>query len=206
MHRGARRAFIPVVTAVCVCLALVGCKEDANATDANSATGSPGAGATGDPSNASATDQLINSCVQLVQFKASIGDPFWQSAWDGSWQDEQRVRQECTTLGATDRAALERLSVEWAATEDQIRAVEQQKQLAATSPAQLATAAAAPVPAPQQISNGCDPNYGGCVPIDSDVDCAGGSGNGPSYISGPVRVIGNDIYGLDRDGNGVGCD
>ncbi|WP_245906000.1 hypothetical protein [Mycolicibacterium palauense] len=50
------------------------------------------------------------------------------------------------------------------------------------------------------------PNYAGaCVPIASDVDCAGGSGNGPAYVAGPVQVIGTDIYGLDRDGDGVGC-
>lgn len=53
---------------------------------------------------------------------------------------------------------------------------------------------------------GCDPNYSGCVPIDSDVDCAGGSGNGPSYVEGPVDVIGEDIYGLDADDDGVGCE
>jgi hypothetical protein len=53
----------------------------------------------------------------------------------------------------------------------------------------------------------CDPNYsGGCVPIDSDVDCGGGSGNGPSYVYGVVKVIGDDIYDLDRDGDGYGCD
>jgi hypothetical protein len=53
----------------------------------------------------------------------------------------------------------------------------------------------------------CDPNYSGpCVPIASDVDCAGGSGNGPAYVSGPVYVVGSDIYDLDRDGDGVGCD
>jgi hypothetical protein len=53
----------------------------------------------------------------------------------------------------------------------------------------------------------CDPNYSGaCVPIASDVDCAGGSGNGPAYVDGPVRVIGDDIYDLDRDGDGVACD
>jgi hypothetical protein len=52
----------------------------------------------------------------------------------------------------------------------------------------------------------CDPNYGGCVPIASDVDCAGGSGNGPAYQSGPVAVVGYDKYDLDRDGNGIGCD
>jgi hypothetical protein len=59
-------------------------------------------------------------------------------------------------------------------------------------------------PAPAQ---NCDPNYtGACVPIASDVDCYGGSGNGPAYVRGPVTVIGRDIYGLDRDGNGVGCE
>jgi hypothetical protein len=55
-------------------------------------------------------------------------------------------------------------------------------------------------------SSKCDPNYSGCVPIASDVDCAGGSGNGPAYVSGPVHVIGDDIYDLDRDGDGVACD
>jgi len=52
----------------------------------------------------------------------------------------------------------------------------------------------------------CDPNYGGCVPIAYDVDCAGGSGDGPAYVQGPVQVIGDDIYDLDRDGDGWGCD
>ncbi|MEU8182005.1 G5 domain-containing protein [Micromonospora sp. NPDC049044] len=55
-------------------------------------------------------------------------------------------------------------------------------------------------------SSTCDPNYSGCVPIASDVDCAGGSGNGPAYVSGPIRVIGSDIYDLDRDGDGTACD
>lgn len=53
----------------------------------------------------------------------------------------------------------------------------------------------------------CDPNYGGaCVPIASDVDCAGGTGDGPAYVVGPVRVIGSDIYRLDHDHDGIGCE
>lgn len=52
----------------------------------------------------------------------------------------------------------------------------------------------------------CDANYEPCVPVASDVDCAGGSGNGPAYVQGPVRVVGTDVYGLDRDGDGIGCD
>jgi len=54
---------------------------------------------------------------------------------------------------------------------------------------------------------GCDPNYSGaCVPVASDVDCAGGKGNGPAYVRGPVRVIGTDIYRLDADHDGIGCE
>ena len=65
----------------------------------------------------------------------------------------------------------------------------------------------APAPALPAPADGgaCNPNYTGCVPVDSDVDCAGGSGNGPSY-SGRVDVIGSDVYGLDGDGDGVGCE
>jgi hypothetical protein len=56
-------------------------------------------------------------------------------------------------------------------------------------------------------SSNCDPNYSGaCVPIAGHVDCAGGSGNGPAYVQGPVRVVGTDIYDLGRDGDGLGCD
>lgn len=64
------------------------------------------------------------------------------------------------------------------------------------------------IPARQaNAEDGCDPNYAdACVPIASDVDCAGGSGNGPEYVQGPLRVIGTDIYDLDRDGDGIACD
>lgn len=62
-------------------------------------------------------------------------------------------------------------------------------------------------PAPLvQAGNGCDSNYSGaCVPIASDVDCAGGSGNGPAYLSGTATVVGSDIYKLDRDKDGIAC-
>ncbi len=52
----------------------------------------------------------------------------------------------------------------------------------------------------------CHPNYSPCAPIASDVDCAGGRGNGPAYVVGPVRVIGDDVYGLDGDHDGVACE
>lgn len=53
----------------------------------------------------------------------------------------------------------------------------------------------------------CHPSYRGeCVPDGvSDVDCEGGSGNGPYYV-GEVEVVGPDLYDLDRDGDGIACD
>jgi hypothetical protein len=54
----------------------------------------------------------------------------------------------------------------------------------------------------------CDRNYTGrCLrPNVSDYDCAGGSGNGPYYVSGPFRVVGSDHYRLDSDHDGWACE
>jgi hypothetical protein len=66
----------------------------------------------------------------------------------------------------------------------------------------------APSPPPPSGGAGCDPNYSGaCLnPNASDYDCAGGSGNGPFYVTGPFRVIGYDHFGLDSNGNGIACE
>lgn len=48
--------------------------------------------------------------------------------------------------------------------------------------------------------------YSPCIPPGPDVDCAGGSGNGPRFVDGPVYITGSDPYGLDADGDGVGCE
>ncbi len=57
-----------------------------------------------------------------------------------------------------------------------------------------------------QTGQNCHPSYSGCLkPNASDYDCRGGSGNGP-YYTGKVRVIGPDVFGLDRDGDGWGCE
>jgi resuscitation-promoting factor RpfB len=62
-------------------------------------------------------------------------------------------------------------------------------------------------PKPTAAASSCDPNYtGACVPVASDVDCGGGSGDGPAYVDGPVRIVGSDVYDLDRDGDGIACD
>jgi hypothetical protein len=65
--------------------------------------------------------------------------------------------------------------------------------------------ASAQIPPPEGPN--CHPSYrGACLPLNGpDVDCEGGTGNGPIFV-GRVFVVGPDVYGLDRDGNGIGCE
>jgi hypothetical protein len=78
-----------------------------------------------------------------------------------------------------------------------------------TRPTTTTTAPPPPPPPPTTAApappGNCHPSYDPCVPYASDVDCAGGSGNGPAY-TGRVNVIGPDVYDLDRDGDGVACE
>ena len=69
--------------------------------------------------------------------------------------------------------------------------------------------------APPSPPSNCHPSYqggvdtrtGGCIRSGvGDYDCAGGSGNGPNYARGPVRVVGGDPFDLDRDNDGLGCE
>ncbi|NUT45966.1 MAG: hypothetical protein HOV94_01420 [Saccharothrix sp.] len=63
-----------------------------------------------------------------------------------------------------------------------------------------------PSPVAQQPAPKCHPSYDPCVPIADDVDCAGGKGDGPEFVSGPIKVIGPDEYKLDSDKDGIGCE
>jgi flagellar hook assembly protein FlgD len=56
----------------------------------------------------------------------------------------------------------------------------------------------------------CTPGYSPCLVYHggADYDCYGGSGNGPYYTAPGVvySVTGSDPYGLDANGNGLGCE
>jgi len=79
-------------------------------------------------------------------------------------------------------------------------------QAAASRAAQAARSAAASRSA-QAAAPSCEPGYSPCIPLGvGDIDCAGGSGNGPRYVQGPIQVTGSDPYGLDRDHDGIGCE
>lgn len=61
-------------------------------------------------------------------------------------------------------------------------------------------------PAPPAPVENCTTGYSPCLAPASDYDCAGGSGDGPAYANGPIRVTGSDPYDLDRDGDGIACE
>jgi hypothetical protein len=44
----------------------------------------------------------------------------------------------------------------------------------------------------------CEPGYTPCVPVTRDLDC--------DTLGFPVEITGQDVYGLDRDGDGIGCE
>lgn len=77
-----------------------------------------------------------------------------------------------------------------------------------TTPAITAppTTTGAPVTTAPAVS--CHSSYSNvCLGVGiGDYDCAGGSGNGPNYVQGPVTVVGYDEFDLDREGDGVGCE
>jgi hypothetical protein len=51
----------------------------------------------------------------------------------------------------------------------------------------------------EQVSTGeCTPGYIPCVPIAESVTC--------TDLRMAVRIIGDDVYSLDRDGDGIGCE
>lgn len=53
------------------------------------------------------------------------------------------------------------------------------------------------IPAPPRGVT-CSPNYSSCLPIVLDLNC--------DDVAGSVLVLGQDVYGLDGDGDGIGCD
>lgn len=57
---------------------------------------------------------------------------------------------------------------------------------------------AKPKPKPKAPKKNCAAGYSPCLPVVADLNCP--------EVPGPVTVTGGDQYGLDRDGDGIGCD
>jgi hypothetical protein len=75
----------------------------------------------------------------------------------------------------------------------------------ATAPSEPPPDAPKTDPGPEDTA--CDPSYEGeCLdPSASDYDWVDGRGDGPEY-TGTVTVVGDDHFGLDANGDGIGCE
>jgi hypothetical protein len=136
--------------------------------------------------------EQVESCVAQIKFGAEIGDALWSEVWNQAGQTDDVATTYCSEIGSAEPARLLAIHEGWLPVEASIAAA-------------LLAEQAPPLEAAAPPAAACDPNYEGCVPIASDVDCEGGDGDGPAYVAGPLRVIGSDIYGLDRDGDGWAC-
>lgn len=144
------------------------------------------------PSAVTVPVELVGSCVAQIKFGADIGDAIWSEVWHDVGQTDAAATTYCSQIGSTEPARLLEIHEGWlpvAASIASALSAERAQLLEAAAPAAAA----------------CDSNYEGCVPIASDVDCEGGDGDGPAYVVGPLRVLGSDIHGLDRDGDGWAC-
>jgi hypothetical protein len=75
------------------------------------------------------------------------------------------------------------------------------------TPATTRPARRVPAPTVAAARAGCDPSYpDACLDRAGDYDCEGGTGNGPNYVDGPLRVRAPDPFDLDKDGDGWGCE
>lgn len=205
-------SLLPLVAA-----AVAGCEAE----ESGSALGARPEAATSTPIEEAPTSvgnvdaSQVRDCVDYTQFAAYLGDVAMLDLWNSVGQDVTTLATYCEDLGQDDPVRLQWFS------DRQLEAEQMMAAAAATTTLLPVTAPPTTTPpTPSSISQpvvplasvpakgGCDPNYSGaCVPISSDVDCAGGSGNGPDYVAGPVYVVGEDIYGLDgNDNDGVGCE
>ena len=111
--------------------------------------------------------------------------------------------QAAASLSAASQAAVSRAAASRVAAASRAAA----SQAAASRAAAAAASSQASGPAdPPPASANCTPGYDPCIPPGPDADCAGGKGNGPRYVTGPIRVTGSDPYGLDSDHDGMACE
>ncbi|GGH90316.1 hypothetical protein ACFFGR_12865 [Arthrobacter liuii] len=196
--------------AAAVVLLLAGCGAPqaslsaATAPASKSATATPTATPIADTPCSTVNGQQVFAESTYVCTKHESGRLVWLEAAQ-SKRVTDKLAAAAAAKAAADKAAADKASAEEAAR--QAAAAKAAADKAAADAAAKAATPQAPVAQPVPGTNpGCDPNYSGCVPIASDVDCAGGSGNGPAYVRGPIQVTGRDIYGLDSDHDGIACE
>lgn len=209
----------PALLSLMLATAAAGCSSnsDAQAETSTSPTSSPQVPVTSvvvDSDSVSSTrsepttvvpTEYVNNCMAYVQFGAVTGNPILLSMWNDAGQDVATLAANCEALGLTSPDVFEGMTEQWIDIETYLAAA---APTPAPPPEQTVpenTTQQPPSTEPRHVATLCDPNYTGCVLPSSDVDCEG-EGDGPTFLSEPVGVVGEDIYELDVDGNRVACE
>lgn len=211
-----------IVASAAAALSLTACGGAGSTISHAGATQSASSSASASPTpTATPTAPKSASCVtenatesyppkEFICTKSDAGVLLWMERSESNKVRDARAAAAAAAKAAAEKAAADKAATGKAAADQAAAdkaAADAAAQAAAARAAQEAAAQAAAKQAAPAAPSGCDPNYAwACVPIASDVDCAGGKGNGPAYVRGPVKVIGTDIYGLDSDGDGIGCE
>lgn len=211
----------PALLSLMLATAAAGCSSnsDAQAETSTSLTSSPQVPVTSvvvDTDSVSLTrseptmvvpTEYVNNCMAYVQFGAVTGNPILLSMWNDAGQDVATLATSCEALGLTSPVVLEGMTEQWIDIETYLAAatgststLPSEQSLPPQSTGEPPSSAE-----PRYVATLCDPNYTGCVLPSSDVDCEG-EGDGPTFLSEPVGVVGEDIYELDVDGNRVACE
>jgi hypothetical protein len=177
-------ARLAVVGAPLLGSALAGCGGEPRAASAPPPTVPGGTVAIGVTTPDAGVDpELVDACVEWVQFQAYVGDPEGVQVWEDAGQTDEGLTSACGSLVSSDpdRAGIMR---------------DQLDDMAASASAAEASTTLAP---------GCHASYGDCLPIVTDIDCQG-SGDGPVFVAISVIVFGDDVYELDQDEDGLACE
>lgn len=126
--------------------------------------------------------QLSCARTGIFSYEVRIRDPYGAKAVRrGHWTSSA---SRCASLRAEERRKA---------------AAEQRKKQKAANPGSSGDSGGS--------GSNCVAGYSRCLkPGIGDYDCAGGSGDGPNYVNGPIGVSGDDPFGLDSDNDGVGCE
>lgn len=198
-----------LLVVVAVAIMLGGCGDDAGPNDGN------GAGAQGGAADQDAVELAVTSPDDgmttrkgAITVKGSVtADSAVTVDGEAAAVRGKSFRRRVALPVGENTVEVKATRHGYKAATEMVVVVRKRRPIATPEPTPVATEEPTQAPTEDDKSADCDPNYeGACLdPNSPDYDCEGGSGNGPDY-TGTVRVVGDDPFDLDRDGDGIACE
>lgn len=145
--------------------------------------------------------QLLDDCVDFVQFGAWTGNAPLVQMWNDAAQDFSTLRANCDALGRTNLAALQDLSAQWADVKTYLAA--SQTTTVATPPPPPPTAAPTPLPPPAPAPVFQQPSCGDGSYVNVDGICVSGPVAAPSPPAGATAQCNDGTYSFSQHRSGT---